>query len=163
MVSQFLPHLSLLSVIKVTKRDTRTVIKDECPTPLLRSGQRYHQRVKGESRTDQSPDDKLRPLYKGLEKEIKADSIKECGLIVTFPNSGTLLYCSQLENNNNGKADLDYHVKVTNTSPVEMVLLAGQPIGEATIATYWDPQRNIAQIIKHPPMKKADANSYVKL
>ena len=40
-----------------------------------------------------------------------------------------------------------------------MVVLAGQPIAEATAAVYEDPQRNIARIAKQPQMNQAAAKS----
>ena len=40
-----------------------------------------------------------------------------------------------------------------------MVLLAGQPIAEATTATYWDPQRNIATEVGQPLVTSEIAES----
>ena len=155
-LSRFVPDPRLLWTEDV-HRHKREGIKDESLPPHMGSSQRYR-KARGQP-PQRREDDRLRGLHKVLQKEIRDNTSQDCGLIVEFSSPGTLVYWSQLDNSTKGQADLDFHVKVSNTSPVEMVLLAGQPIAEATTATYWDPQRNIATIIKQRNIEKGVAKS----
>ena len=154
-MSRYLPDPDLFITEKVLAHEREIVIDKDCPSPHRNGKQRYrHKR-----NLNQGVDDKLRTIYNGLHKEIRDNKTSECGLLVKFPSGGILAEWSQIDNSTKGKADLDVHLEITNTSPVEMVVLAGQPIAEATAAVYEDPQRNIARIAKQPHINQATAKS----
>jgi hypothetical protein len=159
-MSRYLPDPNLFVTEEVIGHDEREVIKDKCPTPHLNGTQRYRHN-RNLAKSSKGVDDRLRTLYNGLHEEIRDNKTMECGLLVTFPNGGMLANWSQIDNSAKGKADLDVHLEITNTSPVEMVVLAGQPIAEATASVYEDPQRNIAQIAKQPQINQSVAKSLV--
>ena len=143
----YVPDPNLFVTEEIRDREREVVRDEECPTPHLSGGQRYRQK-RNSTKPSQNADDRLRALHKGLREEIRDGKTSECGLLVTFPSGGILAEWSQIDNSTKGKADLDIHLEITNTSPVEMVVLAGQPIAEATASVYEDPQRNIARVAK---------------
>ena len=158
-LSRFLPDPQLFTTQEVEFPRKEVVRDEECPVPPMKSGQR-HQKRRNHPHTVQDVESKLKAMYRGLREEIKSGRQQDCGLIVEFPNSGILMDWNQLDNSPGGKPNLDFHVKVTNTSPVEMVLVAGQPIAEAVTAMYEDSQRNIAQLVKTPLMTKEVSKSF---
>jgi hypothetical protein len=122
-------------------RNAKTAKEKEKSAPPAMSGS---QRARRE-RKIRHLDDRLKPLHKGMNDVITKGQTANCGLIVEFTSAGTLTHWSQLDGGK-GHAHLDFHVTITNTSPVEMIVPGGQPIGEATTSPYEDPQRNITQM-----------------
>ena len=137
-ISRYLPDPNLFVTEEVREHERAGVRDEDCPTPHLNGKQRY-QHKRNSAKPSQDADDRLRTLYNGVQMQIRDNKTSECGLLVKFPSGGILAEWSQIDNSTNGKADLDVHLEIRNTSPVEMVVLAGQPIAEATASVYEDP------------------------
>jgi len=73
---------------------------------------------------------------------------KDMGLIVVFGGQDELHDYTEIDDAERGESDKAYHVKIVNTSPVEMLLLAGQPLATAVPAEYKDDNRDIDYMIR---------------
>ena len=82
-----------------------------------------------------STDARLRRVSQGILDE--RGNHKALGLIARF-NVEELNNYSTIDGSCRGASDEDYHVVVYNNSPVEMIVLAGQPIAEASPILFQD-------------------------
>ena len=72
------------------------------------------------------------------------DTISEdMGLIAVFGQVDELHDYTEVDSKERGRSHQAYHVEIINTSPVEMLLLAGQPLATALLADYKDGDRDI--------------------
>ena len=73
---------------------------------------------------------------------------KDMGLIVVFGGNDELHDYTEIDGCERGESDTAYHVQIINTSPVEMVVLAGQPIATAIPAEYQEIDRDIEYLLR---------------
>jgi hypothetical protein len=125
------PHEGLLK-LKSTQGIRRYMLSKYMfdPNLLVSSGGSRHSPKYG-------ADSRLQWLYNLVSKD------KDMGLIAIFGGIDELHDYTEIDGVERGESDESYHVQVINTSPVEMLLLAGQPVATAVPANYKEVDRNL--------------------
>ena len=89
-----------------------------------------------------------------LSKTITANM----GLIAVFGGRDELHQYTAIDGVPRGESDNDYHVQIINTSPVEMLLMAGQPLATAVPAMYQSEDRDVLSFSRTAEGRKDSLN-----